>query len=147
MASDPPGARKSVEEAIRINPADWQAINNLAVVLSDNLGQHEQALRYAQEAVAKSGSPSTRDTLGWIQVKLGRFSDAVANLAHAIRLDPTSVEAHFHLGEAYRLSGRYVQSQEILRQGLKLAQEQDMADLKTRIESTLAKSTRGDGAR
>ncbi|MCH8253445.1 MAG: tetratricopeptide repeat protein [Planctomycetes bacterium] len=147
LASDPPGARKSFEEAIRINPADWQAINNLAVVLSDNLGQHEQALRYAQEAVAKSGSPSTRDTLGWIQVKLGRFSDAVANLAHAIRLDPTSVEAHYHLGEAYRLSGRYVQSEEILRQGLKLAQDQDMADLKTRIESALAKSTRGDGAR
>jgi tetratricopeptide (TPR) repeat protein len=56
---------------------DWEMNNNVAYVLSSELGQHEEALSYGQLAVEKNDSRSEAyETLARIYIELGRLDEA-----------------------------------------------------------------------
>jgi tetratricopeptide (TPR) repeat protein len=68
-----------------VRPTDAQLQNNLAYTLSKHLNRHDEALPLAEAAVAAdSGSPNTLDTLGSIQLAVGRLTEAEATLTKAL---------------------------------------------------------------
>jgi len=139
-AGDAERARAAYENALRLDGDNWVVLNNLAYVLCDVLGKHSVALPYARRAVAIADTPGTLDTLGWIYVGLGEYALAAAELSRAIRLDPELALAYYHLGEAYRRNGRFVEAKRILREGGVLARKNDEADLAARFEVSVEKA-------
>jgi tetratricopeptide (TPR) repeat protein len=88
-------------------PDDYQALNNLAVVLVDsvNPAEPQQALVYSQrvyELMQKSGlrDPIVLDTHGWVLTLCGRSKEGIELLRDAAARGSLA-ESHYHLGEAY----------------------------------------------
>ncbi|MCH7872210.1 MAG: tetratricopeptide repeat protein, partial [Planctomycetes bacterium] len=110
-------ARGAYEEALKYHPDHWITLNNLAFVVSEGLAQPELALEFAERAVAAMDTPDTRDTLGWIQVKLGNMIEALRSLSETVRRGSGDPWHYYHLGEAYRRDGQYGEASGILQTG------------------------------
>jgi Flp pilus assembly protein TadD len=142
---DFPAARGAYERGLALEPNNWMALNNLAYLLSDELGEYQSARSLAERAVALEANAVTLDTLGWINVGLENYSSAVADLSRAISLSISDPLAYYHLGEAYRRNGQFVAADEVLQRGLSLAR--DDSDIATRIQESrdrAARSERGE---
>ncbi len=146
LAGLPEQAREAYEESLKLNDSNWAVLNNLAYVLSDNLGEYALARPYAEQAVALHESTHTLDTLGWILVGLGEYRRAIAELNRAIRLDPGSTISYYHLGEAYRRNGEFNRASNILSSGKEIATNLGETELIARIEESLHKVSRRDGS-
>lgn len=91
------------EAILKIEPNDIWANNNLGY----SLAEANERLDEAQEMIflALRGGPSEAtiaDSMGWVLYKQGRFAQAVAYLARALRLtDEPQGELLEHLGDAY----------------------------------------------
>ncbi|MCH7719496.1 MAG: tetratricopeptide repeat protein [Planctomycetes bacterium] len=119
-------AKRCFEETLEINPDSISALNNLAYILADELGQPEQALPYAKRAallserrgasdVGMSGKwAPIFDTLGWVHARLGDFADARGELSRAVQADPQFLPAYYHLAEVYRMQGDFDQAKQFL---------------------------------
>jgi adenylate cyclase len=73
------------------------------------LGRHDEAIAYAQKAVALSPHHAANTgALAWILLYSGRPEAAIPVIEKAIRLSPYNPAWNlFWLAEAYRLTGRY----------------------------------------
>ncbi len=84
-------------------PGDTAIQNNLAYTLSKHLNRHEEALPLAEKAAAEqTGNANTLDTLGSIQLALGRLTDAEATLNKALAVSSApreQVPVLLHLAE------------------------------------------------
>src|SRR5262249_5965293 len=60
------------------------------------------------------------DSVGWVQYKLHRYKDAVANLTRAVYLSSDQAEIHYHLGMAYEKNERYTEAAIELKRALKI---------------------------
>ncbi|UCG32046.1 MAG: tetratricopeptide repeat protein [Phycisphaerales bacterium] len=85
-------------------------LNNLAYMLANDMDQPELALPHIERAAnLVSDSPQILDTLGWVQVKLGRYREAIGALSRAVELGVESgrdvAEYHYHVAEAYAREG------------------------------------------
>lgn len=128
-------ARGAYEQVLTVRENSLIALNNLAYMLSDVLGQPELALPYAKRAAALSPSAPVLDTLGWVHVKLGQYGDAIAKLGLARRKDPTFVTGTYHLGEAYRLSGKFDEAIKLFREILREDIPEGSPDFKIRQQA------------
>jgi tetratricopeptide (TPR) repeat protein len=59
-------------------------------------------------------SPNIIDTLGWIYFELGQYDQAVAELTRAVAFEDAPPDSWYHLGEAYRLQGKFGDAQNLL---------------------------------
>ena len=67
-------------------PNDWEMANNLAYVLTSELGDNERALDLAERAIAASPDRSEPyDTIGKIYTRLGRFDEAEQMINQGMR--------------------------------------------------------------
>ncbi|MBI4718264.1 MAG: tetratricopeptide repeat protein [Planctomycetes bacterium] len=121
VAGNNAAARTAYEEAVRYEPGNWQALNNLAYVLSDQLQEPKLALPYAKAAVKSASNADTLDTLGWIYVHLGDFRLATAELTRALQLNPDLAIAYYHLAEAYRRGQQFTPAADLLTTGIEVA--------------------------
>ena len=140
-------ARESVavyEKALGLDPSNWVVLNNVAFVLSDELGDYDRALPYGKRAVAIADIAATLDTLGWIYVGLGEYAKAIAELSRSIRLDPTDPFAYYHLGEAYRRNGRFIEANDVLDRGRKAAGTSEFEAAVELIDEAKEKTGRQD---
>ena len=81
-------------------------LNNLAYMLAEDLNQPELALPHIQRAVDLASDRSALlDTLGWVQVKLGRYREAIGTLSRALEKNPDIADYHLHIAEAYAREG------------------------------------------
>jgi len=138
-AGDLQGARHAYEESIGYYDRDFLALNNLAYLLSDKLGEHKLALPYAQQASVLTGKAEILDTLGSIHLHLAEYRQAIGVLSRAIQNNPGYAEAYYHLGEAYRQDGKFAQSQNVLEVGVGLARSTGDTALVERITASLEK--------
>lgn len=102
--------RKEIDEAIKIyervvaeNPGANVAVNNLASLISDHRTDREsltKALRLA-DRYRNSQIPHFRDTLGWINHRLGQHSRAIRMLEGVVKDSPNTPTFRYHLGMAY----------------------------------------------
>jgi tetratricopeptide (TPR) repeat protein len=87
LPTDPQGALDDFEMACRINPASFSALQNIAHVLGERLGQTEQALD-ALNAWLKiqPDSAPARAARGVLLARLGRRNDAIGAGQAALRI-------------------------------------------------------------
>ena len=140
-------AREAVsayERALEYDPDNWIVLNNVAYVLSDELGDYDLALPYAKRAVAISDNAATLDTLGWIYVGRGEYTLAIAELSRSIRLDANDPVAYYHLGEAYRRNGQFIEANDLLNRGRATADSNGVDEAVKLIDVAIEKTRRQD---
>jgi tetratricopeptide (TPR) repeat protein len=101
-----PAARDAYERLLTINPKSNVALNNLACLYGEHLGQLNKAYELACKGRRLYPSdPFTGDTLGWILYKRGDYLHALGSLQESARYLTAEPEVQFHLGMAYYMMG------------------------------------------
>ena len=99
-------ARDAYERLLAIDPKFFPALNNLASLYAENLGQLDRAYALAKSAHdLRPGDPVVADTLGWILFKRGDYSGALTQLQDSAAKLTKSSEVQFHLGMTYYTLG------------------------------------------
>ncbi len=99
-------AISTYRSAVKANPADAVATNNLAVLLVRQGG--ESRLKEARKLAANLASspvPAFQDTAGWVDLKSGDVDKAIALLTKAVDAQPQVPIFQYHLGVAYHQKG------------------------------------------
>jgi len=100
-------ARGAYERALKNNPNDIVALNNLAYGIAVRDHKPADALPMAERAFSLAGgSPWVADTLGWIKHLLGDDAAALPLLEAAANSDTSSAEMRVHLAVVYAARGR-----------------------------------------
>ncbi len=98
-------------EALRLNPANYQAQNNLGNVLYIQ-GKHEAAVAHYTEALRLNlGYADAHNNLGVALKAMGRYQEAEAQYVEAVRLDPSDVKAQINLGVVLSREGKYEEAE------------------------------------
>jgi len=91
--------------------------NNLAWLLAKHPKTLDQALEYAQSAVAAQPMKAeVRDTLGWVYFKKGDYRAAVEHLNGAVLLNSLNPSIRYHRGMALFKLGDKVKALEDFRE-------------------------------
>src|SRR5262249_11609865 len=99
-------ARDAYEQVLKVNANFALALNNLAVIYSEQLGQPDKAFDLAKKArEASPNEPHTADTFGWISFKRGDYAGALRVLQESATKLPDSAEISYHLGMASYMVG------------------------------------------
>ena len=100
------GAAEVYERVLAADPKFSPALNNLAYLDSEFLGQLDRAYELAQRArELLPFEPSTADTLGWVLYKRGNYASAVGLLRESAAKLVDQPEIIFHLGMAQYMTG------------------------------------------
>jgi tetratricopeptide (TPR) repeat protein len=93
-------------KSLEIRPRDATALNNLAAVLSELPGRHEEAVEYVDQAMILAGPvASMLDTKGMALLYANKVEDAIPLIEAATHLDANAPVHAFHLAVAYDRSG------------------------------------------
>ena len=116
---------KLYQQVIELEPDNVIALNNLAWILCEKQGKHQQALELAQRGLEKAPDYiDLIDTRGVVYYRLGEFNKAVQDLARCIKLypaqTPSAVASYFHLGRALASLGQKDEAIENLNKTLEL---------------------------
>jgi tetratricopeptide (TPR) repeat protein len=99
-------ARDAYEKALTVSTNFAPALNNLAVLYSERLGQLDTANDFARKARETApDDPSIADTLGWILFKKGDYRNALQLLQQAAVKLTDKPDLQFHLGMAHYMLG------------------------------------------
>ena len=99
-------ARDAYEKLLTVAPNFPLALNNLAVLYSEHLGQFDKAYDLAKKArEAAPNEPHIADTLGWILFKKGDYGNALRLLQESAGKLPDQPEIQFHVGMAHYMLG------------------------------------------
>jgi tetratricopeptide (TPR) repeat protein len=101
-AGDDGAARAAFSEALRIDPRDARALENLAV-LEFRASRYAEALGPVERALAIDPRAFAAWSLrGAVLGKLGRFDEAVESLEHALEIHPQWEDARLALAAVWR---------------------------------------------
>jgi Flp pilus assembly protein TadD len=102
----PDAARKEYENAIKIQPDNLTALNNLAYLDAEDGVDLDQALAYAQRAQQKLPKDlNVMDTVGLIYIKKNLTDDGLRILHYLVEQKPDSATFHLHLALALYQKG------------------------------------------
>src|SRR5262249_48006807 len=100
-------ARDAYEKVLGVDPNFAVALNNLAVLYSEQLGQLDKAYELAKRArEIYTNEPHAADTLGWILFKRGDYASALQLLQESAGKLPEEPEIQFHVGMANYMLGQ-----------------------------------------
>ena len=100
-------ARDAYEKVLTVAPKNALALNNLAVLYSEQLGQLDKAYDLAKKAKeAAPNEPHLADTLGWILFKKAEYRNALQLLQESAGKLPDWPEIQYHLGMAQYMLGQ-----------------------------------------
>ncbi|HLP55190.1 MAG TPA: tetratricopeptide repeat protein [Fluviicola sp.] len=124
LANEPVSAAEQEEYANfkRIESGLRQRTENLVVILERGAlllkeGKTEEALSLFTEATSYSKyNHHIFDQRGYCLLKLGRYSEAIADLEHSLTIQPEGKDTLFYCAEAYYRAGRFDQAQTKIRQ-------------------------------
>lgn len=127
-------ARDHYEAVLALEPRNGIALNNLACLYADRLGQLDRALQLAERARDSNvHQGETADTLGWILLRKRAFGRAISLLEDAAARLPENREVRAHLGLAYYAIGDEARALRLLTSVL-----QDAGKLETAPEARRA---------
>jgi len=99
-------ARDAYENLLSVAPNFPLALNNLAALYSEHLGQVDKAYDLAKRGrEAAPNDPRLADTLGWILFKKGDYDNALRLLQESAGKLPNMAEIQFHAGMAHYMMG------------------------------------------
>jgi Tfp pilus assembly protein PilF len=119
-----PSAVAEYRKAAALSPRNPFILNNLAYLMIDSPDQADEALSYAQQAMAAApDSPDVAGTLGWVLYRKGLYQSAVQYLEKAVSNDQKSTERNavirkYHLAMTYFKLGDQKRGQVVLLQAL-----------------------------
>ena len=108
--------------ALRLNPRNVLAANNLAVLLVDykrdpqNL---QKAFDLSRDFEKDAPHPLFLDTLAWVRFKMGQQEEALRLMKDAVAKSPEVPALNYHLGMAFYQSGKTVEARTYLSKALK----------------------------
>jgi tetratricopeptide (TPR) repeat protein len=111
--------------ALRLNPRNVLAANNLAVLLVDYKGDPQnlqKAFALSRDFEKEAPHPLFLDTLGWVRFKMGQHEDALRLMKDAVAKSPETPTLNFHLGMAFYQSGKKAEARAYLSKALKSAE-------------------------
>ena len=111
--------------ALRLNPRNVIAANNLAVLLVDYKGDPQnlqKAFALSRDFEKDVPHPLFLDTLGWVRFKMGQQDEALRLMKDAITKSPEVPTLNYHLGMAYFKSGKVAEARAYLSKALKSAE-------------------------
>ncbi len=112
-------AKASYRDALKTDPDNAIALNNLAYVLADNGGDLNQAFEMVQRAGAKKpNDPSVADTMAWIYVKEKKLDMANSIYRGLTARAPDNPVFHYHYGVALWQKGDRTKGREELERAL-----------------------------
>jgi len=122
-------ARDAYEKLLALAPNNVVALNNLACLYSQNLGQLDKGYQLARHARDLAPTdPSTADTLGWILYQQGQYSSALSLLLQSAGKMDAEPEIQFHLGMTYYAMGDEANARTIFHRVLQLSQNLPQRD-------------------
>jgi len=126
-ANRKPEAREIYEQAIKLDPQNGLALNNLAFLIAEGgSGDLDQALTYAQRAKQVMPNLSeVSDTLGWIYLKKNMSDNAMDIFQGLVNKMPNNSTYRFHLGMAYAQKGDKPKALKELQQALRSSPAKD----------------------
>jgi pentatricopeptide repeat protein len=114
-------AEKYYRQALVIEGAYGPAANNLAFLLSSDDNKLREALDFANIAEKKMPQDANaKDTLGWIQYRMGNYYVAITEFERSLSLNPNAALTHYHLGLAYYKNSEFDKARKQFRKALKL---------------------------
>jgi len=128
-------AEASYIEALRLQPDNPLALNNLGYSLVERNDRLGEALELIQRAVdAAPDNPSFLDSLGWAYFKMGKLEEAERYLSMAVGSETKSPTVHEHLGDLYERLAKKELALKAWQKALSLSQEAEQtARLKSKI--------------
>ena len=111
--------------ALRLNPRNVLAANNLAVLLVDYKGDPQnlqKAFALSRDFEKDVPHPLFLDTLGWVRFKMGQQEEALRLMKNAVAKSPEVPTLNYHLGMAYYQSGKTAEARAYLSKALKSAE-------------------------
>jgi predicted Zn-dependent protease len=104
------------------------ALNNLAMLYADELGNPNRGVELAERAHRLSQVPAIVDTLGWALFKRGTRDDLdrARDLLESVRGQLTSPTSKYHLGAVFIATGKPDEGKRLLRQAM--VQSEDFAE-------------------
>jgi tetratricopeptide (TPR) repeat protein len=112
-------AKKRYEGIVKLHPENFTALNNLAYLLADTGGDLDEALRLAQQALAKAPNQAAfMDTVGYIYLKKGLGDSAVQTFTSLVRKNPHVPAYRYHLGMALLAKGDKLAAKKALQAAL-----------------------------
>jgi len=111
--------------ALRLNPRNVLAANNLAILLVDYKGDPQslqKAYALSRGFEKEAPHPLFLDTLGWVRFKMGQQEEALRLMKDAVAKSPDVPTLNYHLGMAFFQSGKTVEARAYLSKALKSAE-------------------------
>jgi tetratricopeptide (TPR) repeat protein len=109
---------------LAMRPNNPLVLNNQAYLLTERLGKTEEGYRLAQKAREFSpNDPLIADTLGWIEYRRGKYTDALRLLTEAGAKISQSPEFQYHLGMAHYMMGQEAAARAALEKASKAKDE------------------------
>lgn len=124
MAAEKAGQPAEMERLLRLlmatHPSYHHAFNALGYALADRNERLPEAKALIQQAVQLAPDDAyIQDSLGWVEFRLGRLTEAARILGQAFKMKPDA-EIAAHWGEVLWTLGQTEQALAIWRQGLQL---------------------------
>ncbi len=119
--ADAKAALAHVEESIRIEPDNAEALNSRGYIRQQS-GDNAGARRDYEESIRLNpGFASPRNNLGVLNYKEGRLAEAMVNYRDAMRLNPRDPEAQRNLGIVLMDLGRIDEAEPFIRHAYELS--------------------------
>jgi Flp pilus assembly protein TadD len=94
-------ARTQYQAVLKAHPDDPKALNDMAYFVSQNGGDLDQAMTFAQRALEKAPSqPGFSDTMGCLYLKKGLNDSALQVFGNLVKKYPNYPTFRYHLGMA-----------------------------------------------
>jgi len=110
------------DSAMRLNPRNVLAANNLAVLLVDYKGDPkslQQAFALSRDFEKEVPLPLFLDTLGWVRFKMGQKEEALRLMKDAVAKSPDLPVLNYHLGMVLYQSGQTAKARVYLSEALR----------------------------
>jgi tetratricopeptide (TPR) repeat protein len=108
---------------LQVDPSNAKAMARLGILYSDQLGQPERGVVFAERARSLSPRlPEVLDALGWSYYQTGQEEKAEDYLKRSIRQDET-MDAYVHLAQLVMKRGDYDKALDYLRMAQELAKD------------------------
>lgn len=119
-AEDTVSAERALQNAVRLDPHNAAAWNDLGNVLSDRSRLDEAAIAYRRAIEIDPQHAAAHSNLGILYKQQGRIDDALAAYQRAVELRPDYADAWLNLGRLWKRTGRYDQAAAAFEQVLRL---------------------------
>ncbi|HDZ21026.1 hypothetical protein LCGC14_0017650 [marine sediment metagenome] len=135
-------SEKAYLAALKLEPRNAYALNNLAYIYVENMNKPEEAVKLAKLAAELApNNASILDTYGWTLSKLDEHSEAAKYLARAVQLQPSPTN-RYHLGWTLEQRGHKGDALQQYETARIMLQENEAPDLRKALDEAIQRLRR-----